>query len=106
MKCHCRLKLKNLVNFIQELLALNWIISMDKSWLEPTQNLQFIGGLLTPDLVLVQVPTDRWMKIQMAVHRALVQDLSQGCQRLQFLRNHYDFLSFITPLCPYCEILR
>ena len=30
----------------------------------------------------------------------------QGCQQLQFLQNHHDFLSFITPLCPYSKILR
>ena len=48
---------------------------MGKSQLEPTENLQFIGALFRHGLGLVQMPTDRWTKIQMAVHHALMEEL-------------------------------
>ena len=48
---------------------------MGKSQLEPTPNMQFIDALLHPGLGLVQIPNDRGMKIQKAVHYALMEEL-------------------------------
>ena len=53
------------------LYQLGWIVNLDKSHLEPTHSLVFIGGMFVTDLDLLRVPDDRWEKILAASRRGL-----------------------------------
>ncbi|XP_067664264.1 uncharacterized protein [Haliotis asinina] len=64
--------LRKQLDFSTRLLhQLGWIINTEKSQLEPTQELTFIGGLFLTRLNLVRVPPDRWQKILAFTDRAL-----------------------------------
>lgn len=61
---------------LQLLRQLGWIINLDKSHLDPTQELTFIGGFFRTNLDLVQIPRDRWEKILRFAHRGLAHALT------------------------------
>ncbi|XP_067661149.1 uncharacterized protein [Haliotis asinina] len=64
--------LRKQLDFSTRLLQqLGWIINIEKSQLEPAQELTFIGGLFLTRLNLVRVPPDRWQKILAFTDRAL-----------------------------------
>jgi hypothetical protein len=47
--------------------ALGLMVNMDKSELEPTQNIQYLGYLFVLSEGLVRPPAERWLKIQQAL---------------------------------------
>ncbi|XP_046559080.1 uncharacterized protein LOC124268105 [Haliotis rubra] len=76
-------------NFTLRLLRqLGWLVNLDKSELVPSHTLTFIGGHFQTDKNLVQIPLDRWDKIQSLIPRELSEPLS--------LREWQALMGFLT----------
>ncbi|XP_046550436.1 uncharacterized protein LOC124260221 [Haliotis rubra] len=76
------------MHFAIRLLQLGWIINMDKSHLELSQELMFVGGLFLTHCDLVRIPLDRWRKI--------VSFASPGLSQPLVLREWQSLLGLLT----------